>query len=460
MMTGSIGRLLRFAAVLALAGFTVGCASSQQTGPRATAPAGYGGDPESRAERLVQYCDRLVEKGELVTALGLCARAHEVNPDDPETLMKVAAILKKMNRREAAAQTYGTLLERHPGHQEARYSLGKLYMESGETALASIEFDHAMRSNPEDPRAYNALGILRDQEGEHEAAQGLYRLALERDPGNMSVRNNLGLSLALDGKRDEAIDLLAELAVDPTASQTTLRNLEAAYAARVVPADKPGSAPLNEPLAEPAAEPAAAPAAVPAATPATTPVKAMSVPADSNPLHEPVESRPMEAPGKMPREVTTPSRSPVRIPMVKGPKQEPKTPEAGKPTPLFIPPAAKSDGQRPQQSGQRRIRSTLSAPNLVVASPSSSVILAAAERLMEPPAWADFEPGALIDDTPVPLAPAAQPRNGSPAAQPQNGEIGEISVDTMDLTMLELHEKRPAPYALSMLMVEDGANNV
>jgi hypothetical protein len=79
---------------------------------------------------------------------------------------------------------------------------------------------------------------------------------------------------------------------------------------------------------------------------------------------------------------------------------------------------------------------------------------------MEPPAWADFEPGALIDDTPVPPSPAAQPRNGSPAAQPQNGGIGEISVDSMNRTMLELHEKRPAPYALSMLMVDAPESNV
>src|SRR3546814_14976555 len=83
-------------------------------------------------------------------------------------------------------------------------------MESGETDLASVHFDRALRSKPEDPRAYNALGILRDQAGEHAAAQILYRQALERDPAHFSVRNNLGLSLALDGKRDEAIEVLAE----------------------------------------------------------------------------------------------------------------------------------------------------------------------------------------------------------------------------------------------------------
>lgn len=476
MMTGAIGRLLRFAAVLALAGFTVGCASSQSYQAGMTAPAGYGKDPASRAERLLQYCDRLVEKDELVTALGLCARAHEVDPENPETLMKVAGILKKMNRREAAAETYGALLAQHPRHQEARYSLGKLYMETGETALASIQFNHAMRDFPEDPRAYNALGILRDQEGEHETAQGLYRLALERDPGNTSVRNNLGLSLALNGKRDEAIDVLAELAVDPTANQTTLRNLEAAYASRAVPqAGSPAlDAPAAAPVASPGALPApAAPAPTPVKAPATEPVKGMSVPAEASPLTAPVESRPLTAPAAMPRHVKAPPRTPADkpapIPMVKGTKPASTTPEAGKPTPLFVPPGARSDSPRPQQSGQRRLRSTLSAPdtaatvpartpaNTVLVSPGSSVILAAAEQLMQPPAWADFEPGALIDDTP---APAAQPQAGSPAEQPQNGGIGEISVDTMDLSLLMPHEQRPAPYALSMLIVQDGASNV
>src|SRR3546814_17025915 len=99
-------------------------------------------------------------------------------------------------------------------------------------------FDRALRSKPEDPRAYNALGNLRDQAGEHAAAQILYSQALERDPANFSVRNNLGLSLELDGNRDEAIEVLAELEVDTPAGQTVLRNREAAEAARPVAPDR------------------------------------------------------------------------------------------------------------------------------------------------------------------------------------------------------------------------------
>src|SRR3546814_12618300 len=90
-------------------------------------------------------------------------------------------------------------------------------MESGETDLASVHFDRALRSKPEDPRAYNALGILRDQAGEHAAAQILYRQAPERDPANFSVRNNLRLAQALGGQPPQAITGSAAPAVSPPA---------------------------------------------------------------------------------------------------------------------------------------------------------------------------------------------------------------------------------------------------
>src|SRR3546814_18709227 len=115
MMTGAIGRLLRCAALAAVAGLAAGCASPQGA-PSMTAPAGYGKDAASRVERLVQYCDRLTEKGELVTALGLCARSHAIDPDSPEPLMTVAANLQALNRGQADAQTHAALLERHPPH--------------------------------------------------------------------------------------------------------------------------------------------------------------------------------------------------------------------------------------------------------------------------------------------------------------------------------------------------------
>src|SRR3546814_1393969 len=137
--------------------------------------------------------------------------------------------------------------------------------------------------------------------GVQTCALPIYRQALERDPANFSVRNNLGLSLALDGKRDEAIEVLAELAVDPQAGQTVLRNLEAAYAAR--------------PVAPAAGDPAGA-------HPADTHPGAIGMP-PAVPV-EPVASEALEDPMGAPPATITPA------PMTGN--QAPAAPQAGPPT--------------------------------------------------------------------------------------------------------------------------------
>src|SRR3546814_17014736 len=98
MMTGAIGRLLRCAALVAVAGLAAGCASPQGA-PSMTAPAGYGKDAAGRVERLVQYCARLTDKGALVAALGICARAHELDPAAPEPPSTGGGILPGADRR-------------------------------------------------------------------------------------------------------------------------------------------------------------------------------------------------------------------------------------------------------------------------------------------------------------------------------------------------------------------------
>lgn len=368
MTTGFIGRrLLRCVAVLALAGLTVGCASSQQGAT--VAPPGFGKDPVSRAERLVSYCDRLADKGELVTALGLCARAQEINPGEPEILMKIATLLYQLDRKQAAAQTYEALLDQHPRHHEARYSLGKLYMETGESSLAALHLNQVVRNQPQDPRAYNALGIIRDQEGEHEAAQALYRTGLEFEPQNHALRNNLGLSLALSGQREAAIDVLAALAVDPEVDRTVLHNLEAAYAARALPA-----AEQDEPSEEMEPMPAGATTPPPAAT--------------TEPKARPVKTEVRDVPS-VPMDQSKPKPAPrTSAPMAPA--------EPGAPTPLYVP--KPSTAGEPQQTGGRQPAAERpSSTSSSSATSPSSVILAAAEELMAQPEWADFEPGALIE---------------------------------------------------------------
>src|SRR3546814_15523942 len=80
---------------------------------------------------------------------------------------------------------------------------------------------------------------------------------------------------------------------------------------------------------------------------------------------------------------------------------------------LFVPPTAGAG--EPQQSGALESGSPESDSGEV----GASVILSAAERLMQAPDWADFEPGVLIPEIPVPVTTTTPPQSDT--------EIGRAS---------------------------------
>lgn len=469
--------LLRLMGALALVGALAGCAATPYGS--AYAPADFGSDDASRTQRLVRYCDRLAEEGKHLTALGLCARAHELSPENPEVLMRIASLLQALDRADAAAQTYASLLAQHPGHQEALYRLGKIYMHAGQPALAAAQFDRAIRNDPRDPRAYNALGIIRDQAGEHQAAQSLYRLALEQDPSDLSARNNLGLSLALNGQRDEAIEVLAEAAVDPAADQTVLNNLEAAYAATTAALPAKGSEPLRP---------------LPSA-PELTP-QAIVRPSDPVAIHSLEAVPPLIDNSRQPppAEEVLPRASVVSPPAPMEGEEDMPASGGGGPIPLLIPgvpleeeaveeeagegaateeeevieeevsavwpepgagphPTLLSGATRPKAAAPVALGPLREAgPRRIEEAEPHSLIAAVVADLIEPPAWAAFEPGELLSALPTVQAPAAA------LASPRAFETEEFMpqpVERQDRERVEDDLAPPAPsYSLAMLMLE------
>jgi Flp pilus assembly protein TadD len=101
-----------------------------------------------------------------------------------------------------------------------------------QSAEAAAAFDRVLASEPGNLRALNGAGLARDDLRQHAAAQGFYRRALELDPEDRTVRNNLGLSLALSGRRDEAVAILRKLASEPDALPRYRQNLDYALSRR------------------------------------------------------------------------------------------------------------------------------------------------------------------------------------------------------------------------------------
>ena len=63
-----------------------------------------------------------------------------------------------------------------------------------------------------------------------EEAQQRYLDGLEKAPDDIAMRNNLALSIALNGEYEEAVTMLRELASDPVVGSRARRNLALVYA--------------------------------------------------------------------------------------------------------------------------------------------------------------------------------------------------------------------------------------
>ena len=153
----------------------------------------------SRIDRLTKYCSKLSSGKNINLANGLCVRAHDLDPSNPLPLMILADNFQKVGENEKAIQSYRTILINHPANAEVSYRLGKLQASLGRDAEAMETLVAGLEHSPKEPRLLNVIGVLKDQEGDHSTAQFYYRESLTEDPNNVSVENNLGLSLALSG---------------------------------------------------------------------------------------------------------------------------------------------------------------------------------------------------------------------------------------------------------------------
>ncbi|MEE8225736.1 MAG: tetratricopeptide repeat protein [Kiloniellales bacterium] len=142
--------------------------------------------------------------------------------------MELASVLQDLGMGASAAEAYRAALLLNPQQVDALYGLGKIYINQQRYDLAMEPLETAVLLESEDPRIYNALGVIMDQQDEHASAQSYYRQGLAYSPRNVSLRNNLGLSLVLNGQDNDGLAMLREVAAEPDAGATAGRNLELA----------------------------------------------------------------------------------------------------------------------------------------------------------------------------------------------------------------------------------------
>jgi type IV pilus biogenesis/stability protein PilW len=96
---------------------------------------------------------------------------------------------------------------------EAHYKLGVSYMSMKRFKNAFIEFQKAIKIDPEHKESYNSLGYISTRFKKYEDAISYYKKALSIDPQYSDAMNNLGVTYMELGKWDEAIKYF-EMAIE------------------------------------------------------------------------------------------------------------------------------------------------------------------------------------------------------------------------------------------------------
>ncbi|MDE5465417.1 tetratricopeptide repeat protein [Bradyrhizobium sp. CSS354] len=102
--------------------------------------------------------------------------------------------------QDAGEDTLRAALSQRPGNVDVAIPLARALLARKHADEALQILDSVLIATPGDLRALNAKAVVLDTEGRHSEAQALYQRALAMEPDNEMLRNNLNLSLALNGK--------------------------------------------------------------------------------------------------------------------------------------------------------------------------------------------------------------------------------------------------------------------
>lgn len=206
-----------------------GCAVDPVTGPVSGGPNGgpvfaSGMEAPRNAVMIVGVARSTAAHGDLRTALALYRRAYSVDSTNFDAAAGMADALARLGVHDEAADAWRLALQMQPNNTTALRGMGNTLVASGRPALALAHYERALAIKP-DPRLYNGCGVALDMLENYNAAQAYYRVGLKDDPKNLSLRNNLGLSLMLSGKIEQAVTELKRAASDRRAGTQHRMNL-------------------------------------------------------------------------------------------------------------------------------------------------------------------------------------------------------------------------------------------
>jgi tetratricopeptide (TPR) repeat protein len=136
----------------------------------------------------------------------LWTRAVASNPNAWLARNNLGRVLLGEGHAGEAAVEFQEALRLEPDSPEAHANLGNCLAAQGFAADALREYAAALAIDPGFAGAHYDLGLLLLRSGRRDEAAGEFRTTVKLDPGHAAAHNNLGLALAGSGKLSEAMD--------------------------------------------------------------------------------------------------------------------------------------------------------------------------------------------------------------------------------------------------------------
>lgn len=184
-------------------------------------------------------------------ALNMYQEAASKSPSSVEAQARYAHALADAGHIDEASAVLAHAIKACGADPTLLAEHGRIALLIGQPAGALSDFQTILSKQPSNVRALVDRGIALDLLGHHPEAESSYRSALKTVPDDFGVQNNLALSLLLQGRAREAVDILQPLAQRPDADDRTRDNLAVATAAlgsKATPSVGSSNAPSNAEL--------------------------------------------------------------------------------------------------------------------------------------------------------------------------------------------------------------------
>ena len=187
--------------------------------------------PELSTDARLQVAAAADASGNSELALSMYMAAAASAPNNTDLQLRCADALARRGKIDEARQMLAEQLRARPGQPDLARALALIDLVAGRPTQAIAGLDRVLSANPEDVRALVDKGVALDLLGQHAAAQTIYQQALATSPNDAAARNDLALSLMLEGKTRQALDTLAPMQNAAGSSQRLRTNLGILYAA-------------------------------------------------------------------------------------------------------------------------------------------------------------------------------------------------------------------------------------